>query len=51
MEKGQISKVNVTKIGQVRLTVPRAIAKAMRMHTGAEIEWVFDKGDLIIRVV
>jgi len=51
METGQISKVTIDPSGQVKLTVPRAIARSMRMRKGAEVEWVFDKGDLIIRVL
>ena len=48
---GQLSKVNVSSHGQVTLTVPRAVARMMRMKKGADVEWVFDKGDLIIRVI
>ena len=48
---GQISKVSISKHGQVTLTVPRAVARMMRMKKGADVEWVFDKGDLILRVV
>src|SRR4030042_5118807 len=35
--------------GQMMITLPRGIAEAMRLNKGDTIEWIFDRGDLIIR--
>lgn len=48
---GHISKINVSSHGQVTVTVPRAVANMMHWKRGSEVEWVFDKGDLILRRV
>ena len=39
------------KNGQLRLTIPSAIASATRIKAGDDIEWLFDKGDIIVRKV
>lgn len=41
--------VQQQKNHQVQLTVPRAIAEAMRLKKGDSVEWIFDKGDVIVR--
>jgi bifunctional DNA-binding transcriptional regulator/antitoxin component of YhaV-PrlF toxin-antitoxin module len=45
------SSVMQQKNGQMILTIPKAIAEAMRLKKGEEIEWIFDKGDVIVRRV
>lgn len=36
---------------QIRTTVPRAIAEALRLKKGDSVEWLFDKGDVVVRKV
>jgi antitoxin component of MazEF toxin-antitoxin module len=33
----------------LRSTIPRAIAQAMRLKKGDSVEWLFDKGDVVVR--
>ena len=35
----------------LRTTIPKAIAKAMRLKKGDSLEWLFEKGDVIVRKV
>jgi bifunctional DNA-binding transcriptional regulator/antitoxin component of YhaV-PrlF toxin-antitoxin module len=44
-----ITTVGVAKNGQRLTTVPRAIAEAMRLEKGSKIEWIFDRGDVVVR--
>jgi|AntAceMinimDraft_18_1070375.scaffolds.fasta_scaffold105150_3 bifunctional DNA-binding transcriptional regulator/antitoxin component of YhaV-PrlF toxin-antitoxin module len=44
-----ISKINTLNTGQVLITMPKAIAHALKLKKGDQIEWLFDKGDLIVR--
>ena len=43
--------VQQQKNSQFMITVPRAIAEAMRLKKGDEVEWVFDRGDVVVRKV
>ena len=43
------STIGQSKNGQFLITFPKAIAQAMKMKKGDKIEWIFDKGDIIIR--
>ena len=45
------SKINITKIGQVTTTIPKAIAGAISLNKGDSISWIFDRGEIIIRKV
>ena len=45
------TKIGMTKNGQRLTTVPRAIAEAMRLEKGSKIEWIFDRGDVIVRKI
>ena len=42
-------KVQVHKNGQMFLTFPRAIAEAMNAKRGDVMEWMFDRGDVVVR--
>ena len=46
-----VTTVGVAKNGQRLTTVPRAIAEAMRLEKGSKLEWIFDRGDVIVRKV
>lgn len=46
---GNTSKINVLKSGQYVITMPKAIAQSMRLSKGDDIEWIFDKGDVLVR--
>jgi bifunctional DNA-binding transcriptional regulator/antitoxin component of YhaV-PrlF toxin-antitoxin module len=43
------SVVQQQKNKQMQLTIPRAIAEAMRLKKGDEVEWIFDQGDVLVR--
>jgi bifunctional DNA-binding transcriptional regulator/antitoxin component of YhaV-PrlF toxin-antitoxin module len=43
------SVVQQQKNQQKQVTVPRAIAEAMRLKKGDSLEWLFDRGDVIVR--
>jgi bifunctional DNA-binding transcriptional regulator/antitoxin component of YhaV-PrlF toxin-antitoxin module len=43
--------VQQQKNKQLMTTIPRAIGEAMRLKKGDSIEWIFDRGDLIIRKI
>ena len=45
------SKIGMTKNGQYLTTIPRGIAEAMRLKKGDKIEFMFDKGDVIVRKI
>lgn len=47
-EKGNRSKVQVWKNGQVMVTVPRAIAEAARLRKGDDIAWYIENGRLVV---
>lgn len=36
---------------QLRVTIPISIAEAMRLQKGDRLEWLFDRGDLVVRKV
>lgn len=42
-------KIRLLKNGQYITTIPKKIAEAMRLKQGDIIEFIFDKGDVIIR--
>lgn len=47
-----ISSINrFKKTGQTVTTIPKAIAGAMKFKHKDKIEWIFDRGDLIVRKV
>lgn len=46
---GNTSIVQQQKNEQLQVTVPRAIGQAMRLKKGDVVEWIFDKGDVIVR--
>lgn len=43
--------ISQQKSGQLITTVPRAIAGAMKLGHKDQLEWFFDRGDLIVRKV
>jgi len=43
--------VQQQKNKQMFSTIPRAIAEAMRLKKGDTLEYIFDRGDVIIRKV
>jgi len=45
------SKVQQMKNDQFLITIPRAIAEAMRIKKGDSIEWMFVQGDVVVRKV
>lgn len=49
MDPKCLSRITVSKTGQVVTTIPKQIAGAMRFRNGEKVEWIFDRGDLIIR--
>jgi len=46
---GNITSVMQLKNKQFIITIPNAIAGAMSIEKGNKIEWLFDKGDIIVR--
>lgn len=46
-----ISTIEQLKTGQKKTTIPKAIAGAMKLKGKDQIEWIFDRGDLIVRKV
>jgi bifunctional DNA-binding transcriptional regulator/antitoxin component of YhaV-PrlF toxin-antitoxin module len=48
-EMANKSVVQQQKNKQMQLTIPRAIAEAMRLKKGDEVEWIFDRGDVLVR--
>jgi len=48
---GNKVKVGETKHGQKLITFPRAIAEALRIRKGDTLEFLFDKGDVIVRKI
>jgi antitoxin component of MazEF toxin-antitoxin module len=44
-----ISTITQQKNGQKITTIPKAIAGAVNFKNKDKIEWLFDKGDLIVR--
>ncbi len=46
---GNKTKVGMTGKGQYLITLPKSIALAMRLRKGDELEFLFDKGDVLIR--
>lgn len=45
------SKIQVLKNGQMIATIPRAIAEAIRLKKGDSIEWLFERGDVVVRKI
>ena len=45
------SKIQQMKNNQFLVTIPRAIAEAMRLKKGDTLEWVFSQGDVVVRRV
>ena len=43
--------VGMTKHEQFLMTIPGAIAESIRLKKGVKLEFIFDKGDVIIRKV
>ena len=43
--------VGITKHGQFLITFPKAIAESMRLKKGDKLEFIFDRGDVIVRKV
>lgn len=41
--------VQQQKNQQMQVTIPRAIAQAMRLKKGDKVEWIFDRGDVLVR--
>lgn len=35
----------------LRVTIPRAIAQAMRLKVGDSVEWLFVQGEVVVRKV
>ena len=49
MTKIRARKNKNKKVVQLITTVPKMIAEANRWKDGDEVEWLFDKGDVIVR--
>lgn len=45
------SKIQQMKNNQFLVTIPRAIAEAMRLKKGDSIEWIFSQGDVVVRKI
>lgn len=45
------SKVQQMKNNQFIVTIPRAIAEAMRIKKSDEIEWILSQGDIVVRKI
>jgi AbrB family looped-hinge helix DNA binding protein len=43
--------IGTTKHGQYLITIPKAIGESMRLKKGDKLEFLFDRGDVIIRKV
>ncbi len=43
--------VGQTKKGQFLITFPKAIAEALRIKKKDQLEFIFDKGDVIVRKI
>jgi bifunctional DNA-binding transcriptional regulator/antitoxin component of YhaV-PrlF toxin-antitoxin module len=43
------SKIQQFKNTQMMTTIPKGIAEAMRLKKGDELEWIFDRGDVLVR--
>ena len=48
---GNISTVGLTKNQQFLITIPKAIAQAIRLKKSDQLEFLFDRGDVVIRKV
>jgi AbrB family looped-hinge helix DNA binding protein len=46
-----MTKVRKLVNDQYIITIPKRIAEAMRLRPGDRIEWIFDRGDVIVRKV
>ena len=46
---GNIIKVMELKNKQFIMTIPKAIAQAMGLSKGDSVEWLFDRGDVVLR--
>ena len=44
-----VTNVMVLKNKQFIITIPKAIAQAMKCKKGDKIEWLIDRGDIIVR--
>ncbi len=42
-------KIQLAKNGQYRITIPNSIALAMELKKGDILEFIFDRGDLILK--
>jgi hypothetical protein len=48
---GNITSVMRLKNKQFIVTIPHAMADAMKLIKGSKLEWLFDRGDVIVRKV
>ena len=48
---GNISTVGLTKNQQFLITIPKTIAQAMRLKKADKLEFLFDRGDVVIRKI
>ncbi|MFC1488847.1 AbrB/MazE/SpoVT family DNA-binding domain-containing protein [Thermodesulfobacteriota bacterium] len=48
---GNSTTVGMTGNGQYLITLPKTIAQAMRLVKGDRLEFLFDKGDVLIRKI
>lgn len=48
---GNVTKVMELKNKQFIITIPKAIAEAIKVEKGSKIEWLFDRGDLVVRKI
>jgi len=48
---GNSTSIGMTGNGQYLITLPKTIAQAMRLKKGDRIEFLFDKGDVLVRKV
>ena len=43
--------INQFKNGQMILTIPKAIAEALRLEHKSKVEWLIVRGDVVVRKV
>lgn len=47
--KNNITTVQVTKTGQMVVTIPRSLGAALELKKGTELEWVIRKEGLLLK--
>ena len=47
--KENIATVQVTNVGQILITIPRAIGQALELKKGMRMEWIIRQEGLLLR--